>query len=156
MPLNLLAKAIDEYIPDETATTIVQTAALPMGAQIQITAVASREIKRLGKCAAVADTIYCSGRAGTIRQVLETVKQDLQANGSSMDRVVSAVVYMDDIAEFPAMNKVYASYFGKVKPTRTTVQPWKKVQELSLPPATGVTAKPDDSPRVQLTITATR
>lgn len=154
MPMKALAEAIQEYIPSETATTIVQTAVLPFGVRLQISGVASREGKRLGNCTGIKDTIYCSARAGTIRQALESLKQDLTANGLSMDKVVSSNVYLDDIAEFAAMNKVYAEYFGKVPPTRTTVQPWKRVTELSLPPATGVPE--DKSPHAQVSVIAIR
>jgi hypothetical protein len=61
---------------------------------------------------------------------------------------------MDDISEFAAMNSVYATFFGKIPPTRTTVQPWKRVVELSLPPATG--APQDNSPRAQVSVIAIR
>jgi reactive intermediate/imine deaminase len=154
MPMKALAEAIEQYIPSETAKTIVQTAALPFGVRLQISGVASRELKRLGNCTGIKDTVYCSARAGTIRQALESLKQDLQANGLSMEKVVSSNVYLDDIADFAAMNKIYAEYFGKVPPTRTTVQPWKRVSELSLPPATGVPE--DGSPRAQVSVVAIR
>jgi 2-iminobutanoate/2-iminopropanoate deaminase len=152
MPMPALAKAIEEYIPSEAARTIVQTAALPFGAQMQITGVASRELQRHGNCNAIGETMYCSARAGTIKQALDALKQDLIANGSSLGQALAVNVYMDDIDQFAEMNKVYAMYFGKVAPTRTTVQPWKFVAELSLPPATG--APPDDTPRAQVSVIA--
>lgn len=154
MPMKVLAEAIDEYLPDETAKTIVQTAALPFGATIQISGVASREIKRLGHCTAIGNTIYCAARSGTVKQALESLKGDLEANRLSFNNVVATTVYLDDIDEFAAMNKVYATFFGKVPPTRTTVQPWKKVTELSLPPTTGVATPQDDSPRAQVSLIA--
>ena len=155
MPMKVLAQAIDEYIPDETAKTIIQTAALPFGANIQISGVASRNIKRYGNCTGIGDSMYCSGRAGTIRQALESLKRDLEANGVSMDQTVSANVYVDNIDDFAEMNKIYATFFGKVPPVRTTVQPWNQVMELSLPPATGVSTN-DKSPRAQVSIIAVR
>jgi enamine deaminase RidA (YjgF/YER057c/UK114 family) len=155
MPMKALADAIEEYLPDEAAKTIIQTTALPFGAHIQISGVASRELKRLGNCNGVGDTMYCSGRAGTIRQALESIKRDLGANGASMDDVVATNVYVDSIDEFAEMNKVYATFFGKVPPTRTTVQPWRQVSELSLPPSTGV-ATNDRTPRAQVSVIAVR
>jgi 2-iminobutanoate/2-iminopropanoate deaminase len=156
MPLPLLAKALEEHIPDETAVTVVQTAALPFGVDLQITGVASRDIERLGKCTAVKDTIYCSGRAGTIRDVLNTFKSELAGNGSSLEKAVKVIVYLDDIDQYAAMNKEYAKFFGKTPPSRTTLQPWKKVPELALPAGTDERREPDDTPRCLVTVIATR
>jgi hypothetical protein len=109
-------------------------------------------MKRLGNCNSIRETVYCSGRAGTITQALTSVKRDLEANKLSLKNVVASNVYIDDIDQFTAMNKVYAGYFGTPYPTRTTIQPWKRVAELSLPPATGV--PPDDTPRAQVSVIA--
>ena len=56
------------------------------------------------------------------RQTLENVKGILEAAGSSMDKVVSTFVFMTDLADFQAMNEVYAEYFTTNPPGRTTVQ----------------------------------
>ncbi|MBC8165714.1 MAG: hypothetical protein H7Y20_07570 [Bryobacteraceae bacterium] len=157
MPLKMLAEVIEEAIPDETARTIIQTSSLPFGAHIIISGVASRGQRRVGgHCTSVSDTVYCSGRVGTIRQSLESLKADLKAGKFDLSRVVSSNVYLDDIDEFAAMNKVYAGYFSSVPPSRTTVQPWKRVAELSLPPTTGVAPSRDSSPRAQVSIVAVR
>ncbi|HYO83207.1 MAG TPA: RidA family protein [Bryobacteraceae bacterium] len=155
MPMPVLAKALDDYVPDEAATTIVQTASLPGGVDLQFTGIASRDLKRYGNCTGTGNTIYCSGRAGTIRQALASVKADLEANKLGMNAVVATNVYIDDLDEFAAMNKVYATFFGPVPPTRTTVQPSAKSAELSLPPATGAAA-PDDTPRALVSVVAVR
>jgi 2-iminobutanoate/2-iminopropanoate deaminase len=154
MPIKALVEAIEEYLPDEAAKTIIQTVALPFGANIEISGVASRMIKRMGNCNSIAETIYCAGRAGTITQALTSVKNDLEANQLSMKNVIATNVYMDNIDEFGAMNKAYAPYFVTPYATRTTVQPWKEVGELSLPPATGVQA--DKTPRAQVSVIAVR
>jgi enamine deaminase RidA (YjgF/YER057c/UK114 family) len=155
MPMKALAQAMDEYIPDETAKTVIQTNALPFGTHIQISGVASTDLKRYGNCTGIGNTMYCSGRAGTIRQALASLKDDLTANGASMEHVVATNVYVDSIDQFAEMNKIYATFFGKVPPTRTTVQPWKQVVELSLPPATGASTR-DKSPRAQVSVIAVR
>ena len=36
--------------------------------------------------------------------------------------VVAANVYLDNVDDFAAMNSVYAEYFGKIPPARTTIQ----------------------------------
>ena len=55
------------------------------------------------------------------RQVLENLKAVLEAGGSSLDRVVKATVFLKNIADFAAMNDVYAQYLGSAKPARSTV-----------------------------------
>ena len=61
------------------------------------------------------------GIAAQTRQVLENLKGVLIASGSSMDRVVKATVFLKKMADFAAMNEVYAQYLGKSKPARSTV-----------------------------------
>jgi 2-iminobutanoate/2-iminopropanoate deaminase len=55
------------------------------------------------------------------RQVLENLKAVLEAGGSSFDRVVKATVFLKNMADFGAMNDVYAQYLGSAKPARSTV-----------------------------------
>ena len=55
------------------------------------------------------------------RQVLENLKAVLEAGGSSLDQVVKATVFLKSIADFAAMNEVYAQYLGAAKPARSTV-----------------------------------
>ena len=56
------------------------------------------------------------------RQTLENIKGILEAAGSSMGKVVQSFVYMTDLADFAAMNEVYAQYFTVTPPGRTTVE----------------------------------
>jgi 2-iminobutanoate/2-iminopropanoate deaminase len=56
------------------------------------------------------------------RRTLENMKAVLEAAGSSLDQVVKCNVYLRDIADFAAMNEVYATYFGPPPPARTTIQ----------------------------------
>jgi 2-iminobutanoate/2-iminopropanoate deaminase len=55
------------------------------------------------------------------RQVLENLKAVLEASGSSMHQVVKATVFLRNMADFAAMNEVYAEYLGGAKPARSTV-----------------------------------
>ena len=55
------------------------------------------------------------------RQVLENLKAVLEAGGSALDRVVKATVFLRNMADFTAMNEVYAQYLGSAKPARSTV-----------------------------------
>jgi 2-iminobutanoate/2-iminopropanoate deaminase len=54
-------------------------------------------------------------------QVFANLKAVLAAAGSGLDRVVKATVYRADMADFPAMNEVYAREFGAHRPARSTV-----------------------------------
>jgi len=55
------------------------------------------------------------------RRVLENLKAVLEASGSSMSQVVKATVFLKNMADFAAMNEVYAEYLGNSKPARSTV-----------------------------------
>ena len=56
------------------------------------------------------------------RQVLENVKAALALAGAGMDHVVKTTVFLEDARDFGAMNKIYATYFGKEPPTRSTLE----------------------------------
>jgi 2-iminobutanoate/2-iminopropanoate deaminase len=62
---------------------------------------------------------------GGIREQTERVMQNLsailQAAGTDLSRVVKTTVFLVDMADFPAMNEVYAQAFGQHKPARSTV-----------------------------------
>lgn len=55
-------------------------------------------------------------------RVLRNLAAVLQEAGSSLTKVVKTTVYLADMAEFSAMNEVYAKHFGSHKPARSTVQ----------------------------------
>ena len=79
------------------------------------------------------DIVFLSGALGTdstgrlvpggigpeTKQALENIKATLERYGLSMDRVVKCTAMLADIAEWPAMNVVYASYFPGPKPARS-------------------------------------
>ena len=55
-------------------------------------------------------------------RVLRNLSAILDAAGSSFDQVVKTTVYLQDMAEFGAMNEVYATYFPAPAPARATIQ----------------------------------
>lgn len=82
------------------------------------------------------DTVYCSGQialdpaTGTLveggiaaetRRVLDNVTAVLQAAGAGLSDVVKTTVFLVDMADFAAMNEVYAEYFAAPYPARSTV-----------------------------------
>ncbi len=84
----------------------------------------------------VGNMLYLAGQMGTViengtprlvtggiepetRQTLENIKAILAKAGSSMERVVECKVMMADMAEWPKLNTIYASYFPGPKPARS-------------------------------------
>lgn len=55
-------------------------------------------------------------------RVMENIKALLDAAGADFSKVVRTTVYMVDLAEFAAMNEIYAKYFTQPYPARSTVQ----------------------------------
>lgn len=55
------------------------------------------------------------------RRVMDNLRLVLDAAGCDFGDVVKANVYLTDMADFPAMNAVYAGYFTEPHPARTTV-----------------------------------
>ena len=55
------------------------------------------------------------------RQVLNNIKQLLEACGASMADVVKCGVFLGEAGDFAVMNAVYAEFFGDAKPARATV-----------------------------------
>ncbi len=81
--------------------------------------------------------LFCSGqipldpRTGKVveggierqtERVLENLSAVLAAGGSSPGKVVKTTVYLIDLGDFPAMNRVYGKYFPLDPPARATVQ----------------------------------
>jgi enamine deaminase RidA (YjgF/YER057c/UK114 family) len=69
----------------------------------------------------------------------------LEEAGLDFSHVVSTNVYLDNIEDFPKMNRVYARFFSSAPPTRATVSPlppverkkddqdrWPKLEEISV------------------------
>ena len=81
--------------------------------------------------------VFCSGQipldpdtaelvGGTIDeqtdQALSNLSEVLQAAGSSLQHVVKTTVFLADMNDFAAMNKVYEQHFGEHRPARAAVQ----------------------------------
>ena len=83
------------------------------------------------------DFIFCAGQTpldpGTgnlvegdieaqTRRVLQNLSAVLQAAGTNMNKVVKTTVFLQDMNDFQRMNAVYAEFFPKDPPARSTVQ----------------------------------
>ena len=55
-------------------------------------------------------------------QVLANLKAVIEAAGSSLNKVVKTTVFLKNLDDFVAMNKVYGDTFGSHTPARSTVQ----------------------------------
>ena len=53
--------------------------------------------------------------------VLKELEKELILAGSSMDKVLKVTVYLNDIADYKAMNDTYKGRFGKNPPVRSTI-----------------------------------
>jgi 2-iminobutanoate/2-iminopropanoate deaminase len=64
--------------------------------------------------------------SGTIaeetRRVFENLRAILTEAGAGFEHVMKTTVYLTDMADFAAMNEVYATYFSAPAPARATVQ----------------------------------
>ncbi|MBL8985207.1 MAG: RidA family protein [Gemmatimonadales bacterium] len=61
------------------------------------------------------------GVAEQTEQVFKNLIAVLTAAGTGLDRVAKTTVFLADMAEFAAMNEVYAKAFGNHRPARSTV-----------------------------------
>ena len=80
--------------------------------------------------------VYCSGQialdpatgqvvvgdvAAQTERVLRNMAAVLEAAGASLATVVKTTVFLADMADFAAMNEVYAKHFAGHRPARSTV-----------------------------------
>lgn len=54
--------------------------------------------------------------------VMRHLRSVLEEAGSSLDQVVKCSIFLKDMDDFGAVNKVYGSFFGEHPPARETVQ----------------------------------
>ena len=66
--------------------------------------------------------IIGTGIEDETKQALENLKATLEAVGASLSDVVKTTVFLTDLKEFAQMNSIYAQYFPKDHPARSTVQ----------------------------------
>lgn len=62
------------------------------------------------------------GIAEQTEQVMQNLGAILEEAGSGLDRLVKTTVFLVDLADFAAMNEVYARHVGDRPPARSTVQ----------------------------------
>jgi 2-iminobutanoate/2-iminopropanoate deaminase len=138
---------------DTPARATISVSALPEG-HIVYTGVAVRDLSKrtairpknmapsptASPCVFAGNTLYCSAKSGFIpgplsgvyaatvehqlRQTMRNQVDNFEEASLTLENVVAANVYLDDIDDFAKMNAVYGQYFAEgVKPARTTIQP---------------------------------
>jgi reactive intermediate/imine deaminase len=79
--------------------------------------------------------VYISGHTGSrdndgnplndiesqTRQTMDKIKNTLDVAGVTFDDAVKTTVFLKNMEDFSAMNKIYGSYFGENKPVRSTI-----------------------------------
>ena len=65
--------------------------------------------------------IVTGGIEAETRQVLNNLKEVLDAAGSGLSYVVKTTVFLRDMGDFPKMNAIYAEFFPENPPARSTV-----------------------------------
>ena len=65
--------------------------------------------------------VVSGGVEAETRQVLNNLKQVLEAANSGLNYMVKTTVFLRDMADFPRMNAVYAEFFPENPPARSTV-----------------------------------
>jgi 2-iminobutanoate/2-iminopropanoate deaminase len=80
------------------------------------------------------NVLYLSGQIGVLpgtrqlvpggigpetRQAMENIRRVLEGSGSSLARVLKCTVFLADIADYTAMNEVYATFFPTDPPARS-------------------------------------
>jgi len=97
---------------------------------------APKAIGPYSQAVAAGDLIFCAGQGaidptsgenvnGDVRaeteRTLDNLSAVLAAAGSDLAHVVKTTVFLTDMADFAAMNEVYARRFGEHRPARSTV-----------------------------------
>src|SRR5580693_2197864 len=134
------------------ARATITVAALPGGAHIEFSGVAVRDLTKrravrpknmppsptASPCVLAGDTFYCSAKSGFIpgphsgvyaetvenqtRQSMRNLLDGLEEAGMSFENVVASNVYLDNMVDFPKMNRIYKLFFSDTPPARTTIQ----------------------------------
>ena len=66
-------------------------------------------------------TLVEGGIAPETRQTMDNIQATLTANDLTWDNVVKCTVFLADIAEWPAFNEIYKTYFDGTFPARSAL-----------------------------------
>lgn len=66
--------------------------------------------------------LVSGGIVAQTRQTIDNLRRILEQAGCSLDDVIKCNIWLADARDFWSFNKVYAGYFAKIPPARSTVQ----------------------------------
>lgn len=66
--------------------------------------------------------LVAGGVAAEAKQLLQNMKVLVEAGGSSMEKVVKTTIFLTNMADYAAVNEVYAQAFISEPPARSTIQ----------------------------------
>lgn len=80
--------------------------------------------------------IFCAGQVGIdpkkgklvdgienqTKQAIKNLENVIISAGSSLNKIIKTTIFLADINDYKKVNEVYASFFNKNKPARSTVQ----------------------------------
>ena len=67
------------------------------------------------------DVLVEGGIEGQTRQTMDNIKSHLERLGLKMNRIVKCTVMLEDMADWPAFNAVYRTYFDTNYPARSAL-----------------------------------
>src|SRR5215207_8577069 len=67
------------------------------------------------------DGVLADGLAAQVRTAMAALDALLTTHGARLRDVVKTTVFLTDMADFAAMNAIYAEIFGETRPARSTV-----------------------------------
>ena len=83
------------------------------------------------------DLIFCSGQVALDPETMKLVGDDIEAQtlqvmknietvlkglGSSLQNIIKTTIFIDNMEDFPKLNKVYGDFLQGHKPARSTVE----------------------------------
>jgi len=64
----------------------------------------------------------CDGIVEQTQRTLKNIKAIIEEAGGSMSNIVKTTVFLKNIKDFQQMNEIYATFFEKEPPARSTVE----------------------------------
>ena len=77
-------------------------------------------------------SVVAGGIEDQTHQVMRNLSAILAAAGSGFGKVVKTTVFLTDLDDFSAFNRIYGEYVGDSKPARVTVQVARLPKEVRL------------------------
>lgn len=125
--LNIILLLLTSFIGTTTSAAEIEYLSSPANKTLNLP---------FSEAVRVNDTLYMSGQVGNVpgkfelipggigpetKQTLENISAALNRHGASMQDLVKCTIFLADIAEWPAMNEVYKTFFTDHYPARSAV-----------------------------------